>query len=100
LTSVDIVSGDGQIRSPVPMSWGWLLSSQTRLRRLKRRATTTPGLLAAVAAGLVALGLVSGLVGLLTVQRRSALVRDVGAHSGPLTRLGPTPAPPPAKYQD
>lgn len=52
---------------------------------LRRRTTTTPGMFTTVAIGLVVLGLVSGLVGLITVQRRAALVRDVGEFSGPLS---------------
>lgn len=53
--------------------------------RLRRRLGTVPGLLTAVAAGLVAVGLVFGLVGWLAVQRRTALVRDIGEFSGPLS---------------
>jgi hypothetical protein len=45
----------------------------------------TPGLLTAVAAVLALLGISSGVVGVLSVQRRAALVHDVGDFSGPLS---------------
>jgi hypothetical protein len=64
---------------------GVVVSSVAVLDRVRQRTATTPGKLTVVTVGLVVLGLVSGLVGLVAVQRRAALVRDVGQLSGPLS---------------
>ncbi|GAA0252821.1 hypothetical protein [Cryptosporangium japonicum] len=50
-----------------------------------QRARTTPGLLTAITAGLVALGLLWSVAGLLAVGRRADRVDDVRTVSGPLS---------------
>jgi hypothetical protein len=68
-----------------PGSVGGVVANNRYLDRLRHRSTTTPGLLTLIGLGLVVAGLVSGLVSLVTVQRRADLVRDVGTVSGPLS---------------
>lgn len=62
------------------------MSQRTWLARRRRFLRTTPGLLSALAAALVVLGLTSGLVAVVTIQSRAALVADVSARSGQLSR--------------